>query len=97
MRQNYPSRVELGEGAAALLVATEESARKLGRRALAVIDSVDYASSQGDDLSGSYYDSDALERIVDAIDSSRDSGVLPRELRLPKPDRSCSTILLSPA
>lgn len=97
MRQNYPSVVELGEGAAALLLATEETARASGRPTLAVIDSVDTTSRRGDDLSGSYYDSDALERIVDAITASQVTGALPTELRLPKPDRSSSTIHLSPA
>lgn len=97
MRQNYPSVVELGEGAAALLLASEETARRLGLPSLAVIDSVECASDCGGDLSGSYYDSDALERLVNAIEDASCSGVLPRELKLHKPDRSSSTLVLSRA
>jgi 3-oxoacyl-(acyl-carrier-protein) synthase len=97
MRQNYPSPVELGEGAAALLLASEETVRALGVRSLAVIESVECSPDSSGGLSGSYYDSDALERIADAIQAATQGGVLPRELKLRKPDRSCSTLVLSPA
>jgi hypothetical protein len=102
MIQNYGPGVALDEGAAALLLASDETVRRLGARSLAVIEAAECfpaaatAPVRGAELpSGSYYDSNALERIVDAIASSESNGVLPRELRLAKPDRSHSTILLS--
>jgi hypothetical protein len=91
MTQNYPSEVLRDEGAAALLLASESAVRELGARSLAVIEAVDCQLEGGESLTGPYYDSDSLERIVNAIREGR----FPRELRLSKPDRSLSVIRLT--
>jgi 3-oxoacyl-(acyl-carrier-protein) synthase len=84
----------IDEGAAALLLTNEQGAHKLGLPTLAVIESVRYGGSrknEGPPLRGEYYDSNALEKVVDFI-SSGTPGSITGELQLMKPNRTFSTI-----
>jgi hypothetical protein len=91
---NYATGILIDEGAAALLLTNEQGAHKLGLPTLAVIESVRYGGSrknEGPPLRGEYYDSNALEKVVDFI-SSGTPGSITGELQLMKPNRTFSTI-----
>ena len=89
--ETYPAEVKMDEGAAALLLANEATVRELGVNSLAIIDSVDRHMQGEEHVSGSYYDSNALEHVIEAIEASNSHG----DLRLNKPDGSFSIIRLS--
>jgi hypothetical protein len=92
--ENLPVGTEPGEGATALLLASEDAARELGVVSLAVIEGLERASGwTGAPVSGSYYGSDALERLAHELATlPRTAGV--RELNFPKPNGDFSTIRL---
>ena len=94
--QNYPGEMTLDEGAVAVLLTDEKNARALGAETLAVVESIEYHKQGGEPVSGPYYDSNAIERMLEAIINSGD-GEIPKELKLSKPDGSFSRIRLSRA
>lgn len=88
----YPASVEPGEGCAAVLLAGEEGLERLpSTQTKGILRKIHYEQNkngvQGDGLD-SYYDSDAIERLVRALEKSDSIG----KLSLQKPDGTFSVI-----
>jgi 3-oxoacyl-(acyl-carrier-protein) synthase len=95
--QNSSKETVLDEGAAAVLLANEKTAQELGMETLGIIESVEYHQHGGGPVAGPYYDSNAIECILNTLNESGPNGKLPSELILSKPDGSFSKIRLSRA
>lgn len=91
----YPASIEPGEGCAAVLLAGEEGLERLpSTQTKGMLDKIYYEQNKNEVPWGhldSYYDSDAIEKLVLALEKSDSSG----KLSLQKPDGSCSVIEFS--
>jgi 3-oxoacyl-(acyl-carrier-protein) synthase len=87
-RSTYAVPVTLHEGCGVLLLGQPETASNLGIRPLARLDGIELSSSGGTFEGGLFYDSNGIEKLIDAIETGKE----PSPLILPKPDGSYSTI-----
>lgn len=97
LNQIYGEPLALGEGAATLLLASSEGLRVLERPALAWLEEIEYEAANGIEpekkasLAG-HYESDAIEKWIDAARSRRVSDSEVETLTLEKPDGTRSRI-----